>query len=48
MIERKKINETINILTKEEINIRIVEILKINNGDFYLNYLNILNNKLTT
>ena len=46
--ERKIINQTIDLLSEDEIKMRISEILKIDNGDFYLNYLNLLKNKLTT
>jgi hypothetical protein len=46
--ERKEINETINSLTQDEIKLRIAEIEKINNGDCYKHYIDILIDKLTT
>lgn len=46
--ERKEINQTIDLLSEDEIKMRIIELSKIDNGDFYLNYVNLLKNKLTT
>jgi len=45
--QRKEIKETINSLTQEEIKLRIAEIKKINNGDCYKYYVDILTDKLT-
>jgi len=45
--ERKEIKETINSLTQDEIKIRIAEIAKVDNGDFYKHYIDLLEDKLT-
>jgi len=44
--ERKEINHTIDFLTQDEIKQRITEIAKVDNGDCYKHYIDILTDKL--